>query len=87
MELFEHCRGCARYLRSCSGMSKEVCKQHDLRVPITNADRIRGMNDEELAEYFSPKACPTSITAKGHCTIPTDCKQCWLDWLKQEVSQ
>lgn len=49
----------------------------------SNADRIRSMTDEELAEKFAELAddrCPTTAsicTRKG-------CSGCWLDWLKGE---
>lgn len=48
-------------------------------VPITNADRIRSMSDEELAEYLD-----------GVChdlwqMFVKDPQKMWLDWLKQEV--
>lgn len=46
---------------------------------ITNADRIRAMTDEELAEYLD-----------GVChdlwqMFVKDPQKMWLDWLKQEV--
>ena len=52
---------------------------------ITNADRFRAMSVEEMA---------VEMTAKGGCPhdcetpddIDTDCVQCWLDWLREEVS-
>lgn len=45
----------------------------------TNADRIRSMSDEELAEYLD-----------GVChdlwqMFVKDPQKMWLDWLKQEV--
>ena len=45
---------------------------------ITNADRIRAMSDEELAEYLD-----------GVChdlwqMFVKDPKKMWLEWLKQE---
>lgn len=54
--------------------------------PQTNADRIRAMSDEELADL--------TIREIGYCA-PTgdcektsnDCKACWLDWLKQPVEE
>ena len=49
----------------------------------TNADRIRAMTDEELAEKLSSFRCP-----QKWC-FPDDgknCKSCWLDWLKQEAA-
>ena len=52
----------------------------------TNADRIRAMRDEELAEflrkYFNCEyACPAKIDI-----CYENCKGSVLDWLKQEVS-
>lgn len=46
---------------------------------ITNADRIRAMTDEELAEYLD-----------GVChdlwqMFVKDPQKMWLDWLKQEA--
>ena len=51
--------------------------------PLTNADRIRAMTDEELARHFSFRWCPPD----RHCTAldKITCYDCWLDWLKQEV--
>lgn len=58
-------------------------------VGLTNADSIRGMTDEELAELFD-EGC----NARGKCpneawdgsTEPiTSCRECWLDWLKSPV--
>lgn len=50
---------------------------------MTNADKIRAMTDEEMAHYFSeqPDACPGRSGCSGK-----SCYDCWLDWLKQEVS-
>ena len=41
--------------------------------PMTNADRIRAMSDEELAEFLA-----------GTWNKIYNCLD-WLDWLKQEV--
>ena len=55
---------------------------------ITNADRIRAMTDEELAERFA-SACPPKDATNRCCLYyfqeSNGCKDCWLDWLKQEV--
>ncbi len=54
--------------------------------PLTNAARIRGMSDEELAEYHTEMCgCPP-----GHdpifCGMATiGCKGCWLNWLREEA--
>jgi hypothetical protein len=54
----------------------------------TNADRIRNMSDEELAEF---NLCPHMVNwKKGNydtCVHPNDkdaCKKCMLDWLQSE---
>jgi hypothetical protein len=49
-----------------------ACDNGNQFKPITNADRIRSMTDEELA-YFMANIEPCRESA-------------WLDWLKQEVS-
>lgn len=59
----------------------------------TNADRIRAMSDEELAEwillgptigYFA--VCPPG-TKDGEDCPTSPCEQCWLDWLKSPVEE
>lgn len=55
----------------------------------TNADRIRNMSDEELAES---NLCPHMVNWKrgnyDTCVHPNDkdaCKKCMLDWLQSEA--
>lgn len=55
---------------------------------MTNADRIRQMTDEELAEkwwvWIDCDECP----ARPNCLeLYNDCKQLALDWLKEEVKE
>lgn len=64
---------------------KEWFSNEEVTPKSTNADRIRKMTDEELAQVLRN---PCDIT--GH--IPTEwCKgrncgyKCALDWLKQEI--
>ena len=61
---------------------------------MTNADRIRNMTDEELATFLNddwhdlPECRRRAYNPEygsEECYAP-DCKDCWLDWLKQEVS-
>ena len=42
--------------------------------PITNADRIRSMNDEEFSHFLFGIQCAPASRPKE-----------WLDWLKQEA--
>lgn len=49
--------------------------------PITNADRIRSMTDEELAETLGDKCiCPPT---RGRAEVCDDCDACWLEWLQK----
>lgn len=60
--------------------------------PITNADRIRAMSDEELAYEISEKidccVCKSmhnTEEAKCPCRPNQACVDFWLDWLRQEA--
>ena len=57
----------------------------------SNADRIRSMTDEELAEWITEL---TDCTVYPHTrkdapcvSIGQTCAASWLDWLKQEASE
>ena len=62
--------------------------------PQTNADRIRAMSDEELAEFFKS---PLFFNKPWCCLHETPCRhldrkeflcaECLLEWLKQEVTE
>ena len=51
----------------------------------TNADRIRAMTDEELADFITDDMCELLCGSPMVCE--GQCKQKMLDWLKQEVSE
>lgn len=70
-----------------------IIKGH-MELIKTNADRIRNMSDEELAEFFpntaSEFACPPGATNKNCEEVGgwyRGCPMCWLNWLKQESKQ
>lgn len=58
----------------------------------TNADRLNAMTVEEKAEFINDVECGL-IERPGTCDMSKEyclnnlnnCKNCWLDWLKQEV--
>lgn len=52
--------------------------------PLTNADRIRSMTDEELAEWLDKHDAYIAGCYSGKCG-GRDCKHCWLDWLREEA--
>lgn len=60
------------------------CPQ-EISKPITNADYIRAMSDEELAEFIG--CDPMYNICPNDCQNDSDrpCKVCALDWLKQEM--
>ena len=79
------CRKCAKF--------EECAVDEDCGLfvdkPMTNADRIRAMTDEELAEWIMRKpsiryfaVCPPGT---GDDCPTSPCEQCWLDWLKSPV--
>ena len=55
----------------------------EYKTKQTNADRIRSMTDEELAAFMWV-GCH-NITEEA-CRRHAGCVDCWLDFLKQEVS-
>ena len=52
----------------------------------TNADRIRSMTDEELAQYMGDVQTWGGCPNHGARNCTENCADCWLDWLKQEVT-
>ena len=52
----------------------------DTNVP-TNADHIRSMTDEELAEFLDDSNSQGCVCPTKDCEAT--CKQCIVNWLKQ----
>lgn len=57
--------------------------------PMTNADRIRAMSDEELAEFIPnwsyTKACKCDEETFVGCD--NECEKCVAEWLQQPVRE
>lgn len=52
--------------------------------PMTNADRIRAMSDEELLDFLSQyKFCDICDEGCDACIYGGECDERLLDWLKQ----
>lgn len=68
----------------------ENCEQYHSKYKPTNADRIRAMTDEELAEWLyimrSRLTCIPDIQIEK-CAKKTDCKKCYLEWVRKEADQ
>ena len=54
---------------------------------MTNAERIRLMNDDELLEwlYGMPNSCMDDDLE--HCDYYEDCRSCWKVWLAEEADE
>ena len=53
---------------------------------MNNAQKIRSMTDEELAELIDRET--DSCAPTGDCEkMSGDCKACWLDWLQQPAEE
>ena len=80
MNVTELCVNCKQN-NSCTMCWKTSNKKCPHFVQKTNADKIRAMNDEELAKVMERMlGCPVT----GDCKkMSEDCNDCWLDWLQQ----
>lgn len=86
------CDRCAADCRHERNPNEIVVKCGAYKLPMTNADRIRSMSDEELAMYikelmfndFKP-ACKKSafFSAEHKPECDEDCASCLLHWLQQ----
>lgn len=76
------CDRCAADCRHERNPNEIVVKCGAYKPPITNADRIRAMSDEELAREFG-RSC-----AKGNTrACDKRCSQCWLEWLQKPAEE
>ena len=71
------------YARRYGLFAEKTCQYFVEPKPITNADRIRAMSDEELAKFLHEPFCDKRT--HDECTISYCgvCDQCVLDWLQQ----
>ena len=83
-----YCKKCNRY-DDCDYVWKNtenpVCVSF---TPIvTNANKIRSMTDEELAElaFELVDCCYCPLRAKCDTEEDTGCTKLWMEWLKQEA--
>ena len=76
--------------RNCANVDNEycfACNDGNQFEPMANADRIRSMTDEELAEFM----CHNVSNGTVNCTFCAASEFCrmghngWLEWLKQEA--
>lgn len=98
MSKCEECKSCknarkGRYEYPCNCCKRIWIHETDRFEPQTNADRIRNMTDDELAEFMTGDAlrtinccdCDEPESKYGSCI--GDCKNPWLKWLQAEVKE
>ena len=80
---YEHLKGSEKPCCDCANMHM------DKYEPITNADRIRNMSDEELAEFMSENTscyyCKVQCEDRPNSPTESSCNFRWLDWLQSEA--
>mgnify|MGYP004540010397 CR=1 FL=1 len=61
----------------------------DKYEPKTNADKIRDMSDEELAEFMSENTscyyCKVQCEDRPNSPTESSCNFRWLEWLQSEA--
>ena len=70
------CKTCKRWTCGAQGANHKMAIPCANYIPPTNADRIRAMSDEELADYL-----------RWHNDSYSRYGMDWLDWLKAPVEE
>ena len=78
------CESCKNYDRTtvCSTCENDSDFEE---VAMSNADKIRAMNDEELAEFLDDMCLVKTDFHCEECNNPLNCDVCYLDWLQSEA--
>lgn len=67
----------------------EALRRCGQKPPMTNADKIRAMTDEELANWVNfhtdCENCPNRKCEDSYTTSPDSCVKSLLAWLKSTV--
>ena len=83
------CERCTKYddCRTGSGLTQPCGAYHPKTA--TNADRIRSMSDEELANFIPDWRHTKACKCNEHEFIGCDnqCEKCVLEWLKQPAEE
>ena len=85
------CKECKNYniceIRKMVEGKLQRCQSFEQKKPQSQADRIRAMSDEELAELLNKSACDYYCNYKSECTFGTSCKEGILEGLKSEAKE
>ena len=70
----------------CRAKTCELCHGAGvIEAPMTNADRIRAMSDDELAEFLADAAA--EYCHVGLCEDGETCRICCLRWLQMTAEE
>lgn len=84
MSEFLRCRDCKHDKEKCVGSSRRGSHKNCFEPrEMTNADRIRAMSDEDLAELLCSMTYCYECSYKNACTHDDG----YLDWLKQPAEK
>jgi hypothetical protein len=87
--LEEYCHDKGYNLQVFAGMADWVYTLYPKKKTMTNADKIRGMTDKELADFLFSYVEPCFLCAykeQGTCApVDKDCSDGRLMWLKKEA--
>lgn len=87
-----YCNKCGKWIKWLTKDEKRLFA-HNYKSKMTNADRIRSMNDEELADYIfgvsvHEKPCVLCSDDCDFCKLTDEeCKNKTLEWLQSEVEE
>ena len=85
MSEFVDCRTCKTDCVRADGNYGYTFCDKCAHPPITNADRIRSMSDDELAKILGDKCiCPPTSECEKLCG---DCYVCWMEWLRHPAEK
>ena len=75
-----------QYRIKCPRCFQESIYDFDIEVekPVTNADRIRSMTDEEMASILTDDFCELICSSPVACN--GDCEAKMFEWLKKEAT-
>ena len=79
------CGECDR--RYACDIDPDKCDEWPDPVPMTNADRIRAMSDEELAWYLVLWRCEAVAKHNGISSGCTDTQKNILNWLQKPMEE
>ncbi len=77
-EYIAKCTNCGHYFRE---QDFPMCVLDKTQKPLTNADRIRSMSDEELADFLARHVL--NLDGAMHDIA----HNAWLGWLRHEVKE